>query len=95
MSEAVKGFGGTFCVGALAGREGGSGDGVVWKSGLVTNIVVVVLGRLVVVGRGRGLLRGGPNFFSSAATSGGIFGCGGGPRLAKDGRPLGFLGLST
>ena len=65
-----------------------------WKLGLVTKreTVVVVSGRRVV----RCRLRGGPNLFNRAATSGGIFGWGGGPRLAKDGGPLGrSLGFST
>ena len=97
MSEAVKGLCGTFCVGLLAGRGGAGGVSVAvsgWKLGFVTKreTVVVVSGRLVVLCR----LRGGPNLFNRAATSGGIFGWGGGPRLAKDGGPLGrSLGFST
>lgn len=85
-------------MGALAGRGGWRGEDVVVaekKSGFVTNkeTVVVVWGRAVV----RSLaLRGGPNLLSRAATSGGIFGWGGGPRLAKEGGPLGRpLGFST
>jgi hypothetical protein len=65
-----------------------------WKLGFVTKreTVVVVSGRRVVLCR----LRGGPNLFNRAATSGGIFGWGGGPRLAKDGGPLGrSLGFSS
>ena len=99
MSEAVKGDSGTFWVGALAGRGAWEGEAVVvsWKSGLVTNTDRVgLVGGCGVVLAGLGLLRGGPNLLSRAATLGGIFGCGGGPRLAKEGLPFRrFLGFST